>query len=67
MTKIEKIYLRYFRGIIKGEVELSPLTILIGPNNTGKTSILEAILLAHGLTNYLYENLTPLEIISRRS
>ncbi|MCS7365301.1 MAG: AAA family ATPase [archaeon GB-1867-035] len=36
------MYLRYFRGIIKGEVKLSPLTILIGPNNTGKTSILEA-------------------------
>ena len=64
MTKIEKIYLRYFRGIIKGEVELAPLTILVGPNNTGKTSILEAILLAHGVTNPLVTNLTPLDVLS---
>ncbi len=37
-----------FRGIRKGEIELAPLTILIGPNGSGKTTILEALLLAHG-------------------
>jgi AAA15 family ATPase/GTPase len=35
-----------FRGIKKGELSLSPLTILLGANNSGKTTILEALFLA---------------------
>ena len=35
-----------FRGIKEGEIELAPLTILLGPNNSGKTTILEALFLA---------------------
>jgi len=46
---ITKVSLRNFRGIVSGDVELSPLTIIVGPNNSGKTSILEALLLSHGL------------------
>ncbi|RLG84617.1 MAG: hypothetical protein DRO18_06940 [Thermoprotei archaeon] len=46
---IKGIRLRNFRGVIKGDLRLSPLTILIGPNNSGKTTILEALLLLHGL------------------
>ncbi len=45
---IKKVIFRNFRGILKGEVELGPLTIIIGPNNSGKTTILEALLLTHG-------------------
>ncbi|RLE62584.1 MAG: hypothetical protein DRJ47_10440, partial [Thermoprotei archaeon] len=45
---IKKVTLRNFRGIAKGEIDLEPLTILVGPNNSGKTTILEALLLAHG-------------------
>ena len=48
MTHISKLTLRNFRGVIRGEVKLAPLTILIGPNNSGKTTILEALTLAHG-------------------
>jgi len=46
---ITEIALRNFRGIISGRIELAPLTVLIGPNNSGKTSILEALLLSHGI------------------
>lgn len=45
---IERVVLRNFRGIVEGELRLSPLTILVGPNNSGKTTVLEALLLAHG-------------------
>ncbi len=31
-----------FRGITKLELELDRTTVLIGENNTGKTSVLEA-------------------------
>lgn len=46
---IKGIKVRNFRGIREGELKLSPLTILIGPNNSGKTTILEALLLSHGI------------------
>lgn len=46
---ITKVSLRNFKGIVSGDIELSPLTIIVGPNNSGKTSILEALLLSHGL------------------
>lgn len=48
MVYISKLTLRNFRGVIKGNVELAPVTILVGPNNSGKTTVLEAIALAHG-------------------
>jgi predicted ATP-dependent endonuclease of OLD family len=43
---IEKLGLENFKGVIQGEVELAPLTILLGANNSGKTTILEALFLA---------------------
>ena len=43
---IKKLALRNFKGIQKGALELSPLTILLGPNNAGKSSVLEALFLA---------------------
>ena len=45
---VERLVLRNFRGVVRGELELAPLTILVGPNNSGKTTVLEALLLAHG-------------------
>ncbi len=45
---IRKIRFQDFRGIREGELELSPLTVLIGANGSGKTTVLEALLLTHG-------------------
>jgi len=43
---IESVKIRNFRGIKEGEINLAPLTILLGANNSGKTTILEALFLA---------------------
>lgn len=43
---ITKLRIKNFRGIKEGEIELAPLTILLGGNNSGKTTILEALFLA---------------------
>lgn len=42
---ITKVIIKNFKSIKNLEIELAPLTILIGPNGSGKTSILEAIAL----------------------
>ena len=60
---VEKIVLRNFRGVIRGELELAPLTILVGPNNSGKTTILEALVLAHGFRS-LFLGYTVYELLS---
>jgi len=39
----KKINIENFRGIKHLSLELDELTVLIGENNTGKTSILEAL------------------------
>ncbi len=43
---IKKLKLINFRGIKEGELELGDLTILVGSNNSAKTTILEALFLA---------------------
>jgi len=43
---ITKLRLKNFRGIKEGEIELAPLTILLGGNNSAKSTILEALFLA---------------------
>ena len=45
---ISKLKLTNFRGIKQGEVDLSPLTVLVGSNNSAKTTLLEAIYLKQG-------------------
>jgi|Deesub1362B_J571_1020462.scaffolds.fasta_scaffold00216_24 AAA15 family ATPase/GTPase len=44
-TDTKKLKLKNFRGVKKGEVELGDMTILIGANNSAKSTILEAIFL----------------------
>jgi len=41
---ITKLYLENFRSIVKDEVELGKITILTGPNNSGKSSIIYGLL-----------------------
>ena len=43
---ITNLKLMNFRGIKEGELELAPLTILLGGNNSAKSTILEALFLA---------------------
>ena len=46
--RIERLEISNFRGISNGSVCFSDRTILIGDNNAGKTTILEAIALLLG-------------------
>jgi len=43
---INRLRITNFRGVKEGTLELSPITILLGPNNSGKSTILEALFLA---------------------
>src|SRR6059036_2012722 len=40
---LKKLCVENFRGITKLELDLDRITVLIGENNTGKTSVLEAL------------------------
>lgn len=37
--RITKIYFQNYKGFEKGEIEVKPITILIGANNSGKSSV----------------------------
>lgn len=41
--RITAVRIRNFRGIRSLDLELGPVTVLIGENNTGKTSVLDAL------------------------
>jgi predicted ATPase len=55
VTRFKKISVKHFRRLCDVELELRPLTILIGANGTGKTSLLDVFSLlansAHGSLN----------------
>ena len=44
--QIKRVTISNFRSIKHAEIELGATTVLIGPNNAGKTAILEAIRIA---------------------
>jgi len=48
---ISKIEIRNFKGIRDLSLDLKPLTVIVGPNGSGKTSVLEAITLFAQSTN----------------
>jgi len=50
MVKILKIKIKNFKSIRNAELELAPLTILIGPPASGKSNILDSI----GLLGYFH-------------
>lgn len=43
---LNRLELKNFKGIKSGRIRLFPLTILLGSNNAGKSSVLEALFLA---------------------
>jgi len=61
---ITGLQLRSFKGVQRGELALSRVTVLVGPNNSGKTTVLEALLLAHGLSQPIIGGLAAWELLS---
>ncbi|PWI48886.1 hypothetical protein CEE45_04825 [Candidatus Heimdallarchaeota archaeon B3_Heim] len=45
MDLLEYLGIKYFKGIVEANIELKPITILIGANGSGKSSIGQAMLL----------------------
>lgn len=45
---VQAVEIEGFRGIGEGRLELTPLTVLVGLNGSGKTAVLEALYLASG-------------------
>lgn len=60
---ITKVDIQGIRGIVRGVVEgLAPLTVVVGPNNSGKSTVLESLL----LTDRRASTETVLGIVDRR-
>lgn len=54
---LEKITIQNFKRIKKKTTfDLAPITILVGPNSSGKSSLLEAINLFDHLTDYVFND-----------
>lgn len=50
---ISSLRLEHFKSVASAEVELSPLTLLVGVNSSGKSNILQAIrIIQQGITSY---------------
>jgi len=50
---VKQLKMKNFRGVKNGEIELGDLTILIGSNNSAKTTILEALFLLPNPLRYV--------------
>ena len=64
--KLRKLSLERYKGYGElAEVDLAPLTVLIGANNSGKTALAQAIqLLAGGLAHSGKDTLEPVPLVS---
>ena len=47
-VSITKLRIANFRGVKSGEIRLGPHTVFVGPNNSGKTTVIEALALLFG-------------------
>lgn len=56
---IQSVQVRNFRGFIDGKLEdIGQVNVLVGRNNTGKTALLESILLLYGHPNFSLSTIT---------
>ena len=60
-TSLEKVHIKNFRSLRDVELSLKPLTVLVGPNASGKSNILGALNLFNKMM--IAEELPPVEII----
>jgi predicted ATPase len=44
---LRRVRLRNFKSVVEADIELAPLTVLLGANSSGKSSILQALLALH--------------------
>jgi hypothetical protein len=51
---IEELRLLSFKGFRDFSVQFSPFTCLVGPNNSGKTSVLHAVQLLHDIFRFAF-------------
>jgi len=56
---IQKVSFRNFKAYRSLDLELEPLTVLVGPNASGKTTLLQGLRLATGLAGQELEELLP--------
>jgi predicted ATPase len=60
-TTITSLHLENFRGLRNVTLKLTPLTVIVGPNQAGKSTVLDALdLLASGARGDLYDAITRL-------
>ena len=60
---LEKIHIKHFLSLRDVGLPLKPLTVLVGPNASGKSNILNAL---HLLNDMMKEELPPVEFIQNR-
>lgn len=61
-TSLEKVHIKNFLSLRDVELPLKPLTVLVGPNASGKSNVLNALNLLNMLM--IAENVPPVEVIS---
>lgn len=66
-TLVRAVRIKNFRGIAEGELDgLTGITVLVGRNNTGKSTVLEALYLAATGCDYDSFGRNPLEYVVKR-
>ena len=64
--QISKVEIKNFRGIQSAEIYLTKYSVLLGDNNTGKTTVLEALDLVLGPDRLSPVSYTHLDVYKRQ-
>ena len=59
---IQSVHFKNFRSLRDVKLNLAPLTVLVGPNSSGKTSVLEGLLPRHYAISDVWRQNTNLEV-----